>query len=1496
MRDSTEATPRPGVANWLSGGGEMGERIRAFDWANSPLGPVETWPQSLKTAVRIMLTSRQPIWLGWGEQLIKLYNDSYITIVGGKHPTALGQPASVVWREIWPQIGPMLETAMGGVEGTYVEEQRLIMERNGYPEETFYTFSYSPIPNDEGGAGGIICVNTDDTQRVVSARQVGLLRELASRTADARTVEQACALSTDCLSTDPYDLPFAMIYLTDPGSRGVVLAGNPWGIERGHTAAAPFVALDEPSVWPFKTVLRTNRACLVSDLSALEKTLPRDAANRAPHQAVALPIAAQGREGEVGILIVGLNPYRLFDANYQGFLDLVSSQIASAIANARAYEEARQRAEALAELDRAKTTFFSNISHEFRTPLTLMLAPLEETLELHGDLPPTVREQIALARGNGVRLLKLVNTLLDFSRIEAGRTDVSYEPVDLARFTADLASVFRSAIERAGLKYIVNCDDPGEPIYVDRDMYEKVVLNLISNAFKFTFEGEIEVRLRAGESSVQLSVRDTGTGIPETELRHVFERFHRVKGAKGRSIEGSGIGLSLVQELVRLHHGDVTVESVFHEGSTFTVTLPRGSAHLPSDRLIRGETVVAKAHEVNSYVEEALRWLPSEMEPAGIETRDSFTPSLKPPHGRLPNGARVLLADDNVDMREYLRRLLLEAGYTVVVVADGEVALTAAQTEPFDLVLSDVMMPRLDGFGLLKALRDDPHTATIPVILLSARAGEESRVEGLEAGADDYLVKPFSARELTTRVESHIKLAGVRREQEARTAADLKAMEHLNEVGNRCSRMGHDFEGCLDAIMDAAITITGAQKGNLQLYEAKTGELRIATHRGFDEPFLKFFGVITDKEAAACSAALRSSERVIVEDVEQSEIFAGQASLTELLEANVRAVQSTPLISSSGKIFGTISTHFRLRHRPSERDLRLLDLLARQTADYLERRQAEEELRVREDQLKTLVEATPLGVYVVDADFSLRQVNVTALPVFGDIPDLIGRDFSEVIHILWPAQYADEIVRLFRHTLETGESYIMPERIEKRLDRGVTEYYEWRIDRIPLPDGRFGVVCYFRDISMQVLARQQIAESEERHRRLALENQKLYQQEQRMREAAEAATRAKDEFLAVVSHELRSPLNAILGHAHLLRASRRDDTEVRKVMDVIERNGRSQIQLIEDLLDTARIISGKLKLDVRRFDLRSVVNAAIDSMLPAAASKNIRVDFVCPGEASAYEISGDADRLQQVVWNLLSNAVKFTNQGGRVQVALSRESSSVRIVVSDTGKGISADFLPFVFDRFSQGDSSASRRFGGLGLGLSLVKQLTELHGGDVHVESLGEGEGATFTVNLPIRPEPRNNASQNDTQHVRTLHSRPAGYRLDGLNILVVDDDETARDLLSLTLQEHGAITASAASTSGALETLQDSLHTVYGGKPFDVLISDIGMPGEDGYDLMRRVRTHIDPRVNSIRAVALTAYARFEDRLRALEAGYQTHLAKPVEESELNTVIAALTGRISK
>src|SRR3954465_12411953 len=408
---SQEPSPESSGIPFLLGGGEMGARMRAMDWAKTSLGPGEKGPQSLKTAARIMLTSRQAMFVWWGERLINLYNDAYRSILGGKHPAALGQPASVVWREIWDQVKPRAAAAMSGDEGTYDEALLLIMERNGYPEETYYTFSYSPVPNDQGGTGGILCANTDDTRRIVGERQLALLRELAAGTADARTFDEACTRGARALETNPYDLPFALIYLIDPDRRRAVLAGTS-GIGRDHPAVPATADLDGDNPWPFAAVDRTHETLLIDLPQASFGKLPSGAWGRPPGQAVAVPIAPSGQTGQAGILIAGLNPFRLFDDGDRGFLDLVSAQIAASIANAQAYEEERRRAEALAELDRAKTAFFSNVSHEFRTPLTLMLGPIGDLLSgAQGSVSAKQREPLEVAHRNALRLLKLVNTL-----------------------------------------------------------------------------------------------------------------------------------------------------------------------------------------------------------------------------------------------------------------------------------------------------------------------------------------------------------------------------------------------------------------------------------------------------------------------------------------------------------------------------------------------------------------------------------------------------------------------------------------------------------------------------------------------------------------------------------------------------------------------------------------------------------------------------------------------------------------------------------------------------------------------------------------------------------------------------------------------------------------------------------------------------------------------------------------------------------------------------
>ncbi len=771
---NSKAASREPMRDFLSGGGDLGALLRGYPWDTSSLGPPATWPQSLKMAIRIMLTSRQPIWIGWGEDLRFFYNDPYKSIIGGKHPWALARPTREVWSEIWPQIGPMLDTALGGDEGTYVESQLLIMERNGYPEETYYTYSYSPIPNDDGTVGGIFCANSEDTQRVIGERQLALLKDLAAEAAHARNWREACAQSACALERNPHDLPFAMIYIADRDALSAELAGAS-GIAPGHPAAPETIAVNGESPWPIGEVLQSQSVRVVPNLgSHFGADIPAGPWPNPPTHAALIPVLPTGDTGRAGVFVVGLNRFRLFDDNYRGFLGLAAGQIAAAIANAQAHEEERRRAEALTELDRAKTTFFSNVSHEFRTPLTLTIGPIEDMLE---DTPvhllPVHRHRLETAHRNSLRLLKLVNSLLDFSRIEAGRTDVSFEPVDLARLTEELASNFESATERAGLFLAIRCKELPEPVYVDRDMWEKIVLNLLSNAFKFTFEGGIAVELKSSPDRrfALLVVSDSGVGIPRSELPRLFERFHRIEGQRSRSFEGSGIGLALVRELVRLHGGTVEAESEEGKGASFTIAIPCGSKHLAADTIGKSRSRASTSLRAGAFVEEALRWLPDDRNPDDAPDDRADEPGRFTLQGRTA-GARILVADDNADMRAYVRRLL-GSRWQVETVADGVEALAAMRARKPDLVLTDVMMPRLDGFGLLSEVRNDAELRDLPVIVPSARAGEDARVEGLDAKADDYLTKPFSARELLARVNANLEMAHLRRE----TTRDLRESE-----------------------------------------------------------------------------------------------------------------------------------------------------------------------------------------------------------------------------------------------------------------------------------------------------------------------------------------------------------------------------------------------------------------------------------------------------------------------------------------------------------------------------------------------------------------------------------------------------------------------------------------------------------------------------------------------------------------------------------------------
>ena len=1289
------------AAHFLSGGGEMGRLIRSRDWSATPLGRAEQWPQSLRSAVSILLPSRAQICLFWGPDLVAIYNDAYRPTLGMKHPRALGQPARVVWSEIWQDVlRPLLENVLKTGEAFWGSDYSFFLERHGYAEETYFDISYDPVRDESGSVGGVFCIVSETTGHVIGQRRLRTLRDLGRISSEARSVDQVFSKTADVLDNNQFDLPFALLYQVD--ATGSIRCTANCGIDSRRAEEWPLTEASEREVVLGSDRLRQYRA------------LPGTPWPEPARTVVILPIHIPGQP-PFGYLVAGVSPRRALDEGYTDFLKMIASNIAAAISAARVLEEQRARAEALAEIDRAKTAFFSNVSHEFRTPLTLMLGPIEEFLSEDGEpLSPSQRQRLQMVHRNALRLQKLVNTLLEFSRIEAGRVQASYQPTDLALLTAELASNFRSACQKAGIDLIVNCPPLHDPVYVDRDMWEKIVLNLISNAFKFTLEGRIEVRLRCLDRQVELTVRDTGIGIPSDQLPHLFERFRRIEGSCGRSQEGSGIGLALVRELVRLHGGEVHAASEDAKGSVFTVTIPLGTDHLPSERIRSDRTLTSIVAAAAPFVEEALRWLPGE--PA-VDLPTITKSTCASAAGR----PLILLADDNADMREYVHRLLAER-YEVLAVANGVDALDTARERPPDLVLSDVMMPGLDGFGLLRELRADPRTQEIPVLLLSARAGEEARVEGLQAGADDYLTKPFSARELTARVSAHLELASLRRQtreqlrqSQERFRSRAREQTALYELTDRLQHAG-PMSDVFDAALDSIIAALNCHRASV-LLDDEAGVKRFVGWRGLSDGY---------RRAVEGSSPWQRDEKnpwpVCINDIETADL---PESLKLVVKAEgIGAVSLIPLIAN-GALIGRLMVYFDCPHAFSEEELELSLTIARQLAFGIERKRAEEERRQSENRVHELLR-------------ELRQAD---------------------------------------------------------------------------------------------------------HR--------------------------KDEFLATLAHELRNPLAPIRNSLELMKRSPDDERLFQQSRDTIERQVRHLVRMVDDLLDVSRISQNKLELRKERIDLAAVVQSAVETSRPLIEAARQRLSITLPSPAVL--LDADPVRLAQVFSNLLNNASKYSEPGAHIWLTALAADNEVLVRVRDTGIGIPSQELSRIFELFVQVDRSLERSKGGLGIGLTLVQRLIQMHGGTIEVRSDGPGSGAEFTVHLPL---PAQEPIESISPRARWKQATQQARR----RILVADDNRDSADTLSKLLRLLGHEVVAAYDGRRAVEL-------VVRFQP-DVALLDLGMPELNGYDAARMIRLK---RPGNLLLIALTGWGQEEDRRRTKDAGFDHHLVKPVELATLQVLLSS-------
>lgn len=797
-------------ANFFPGNSRMSRTVRQTDWSRTGLGPVAAWPECVRTAIRIALDSDFPLVVLCGTEFVYVYNDASIPIFGDKHPWALGRRAADVWSEAWATIGPMLDAVFATGTATRHDDLLLVLQRRGFVEECYFTFSYSPVRSEGNAVEGIFVAVLETTERVISERRLRTLGDLATQVSLGHGQENAFDLIAAALTRNPHDIPFAAVYLSAGDGQSAKLAlraGLADGADdTGDTPARIVLPAGERSDpgHPVGHALRTGRPQL------FDAAIMPGAAHRCggwpepPRQALALPFRSPGQAQPRGVLVVGVNPRRSLDDGYHAFFDLVAGHIATAVASIEAARADRSRAEAMAELDRSKSAFFANASHELRTPVTLILGPLEEIIERDGQaLPPSVRERLDMVHRNARRLHKLVNSIMDFASIEAGRLLIQREPTDVGLLTADVASLFRSTVESAGLAFSVQCPVPLQNVLIDREMWETVVLNLVCNAFKFTLEGRIDVVLQRGHDMLRLTVADTGTGIAHDDLPHIFERFYRGSSAGARSCDGSGIGLALVRELVRLHGGSIEVHSVPAQGATFSVRIPlefaAADGNAPVTREHGAPSAIAGTMRQACFEEvRRLAAAPAQASVAGpaAQLAGQHGPAGHQAQESVPEPMRVLVIDDNEDVVRYIERLL--AGVCTVSAAhDGVSGLAAIHRDFPDLVLMDVMMPGMSGFDLLRAVRADLAVQTISIIILSARAGEEARLEAIEAGADDYLVKPFNGRELIARVRSHIQMARVRR----------VAIEREGELLQQIAEVQHDLDRVLERTSDAFISL-----------------------------------------------------------------------------------------------------------------------------------------------------------------------------------------------------------------------------------------------------------------------------------------------------------------------------------------------------------------------------------------------------------------------------------------------------------------------------------------------------------------------------------------------------------------------------------------------------------------------------------------------------------------------------------------------------------------
>ena len=1446
----------------------MAGLMRSFDWERTSLGAVETWSQSLKITLNILLTSHHPMFLFWGEELIQFYNDGYRPSLGtDRHPQGLGSRGKEFWHEIWHIIGPQIDAVMTRGESTWNEDQLVPIIRNGCLEEVYWTYSYSPVRDDDGKIKGTLVVCTETTAQVIGERQLRTQRELATQAVGVKTVEQACEISARTLAHNSDDIPFALLYLLDDTQTSARLAGIS-GLEAGALASPQEIEISSDSeicnLWSLRDAIATGESQFIEQLQLKFGELPGGARSHSPNTAFVVPLIAPGQSQIKGFLIAGISPIRPFDDNYKGFFDLVAGQIASAISNARAWETERKLDE-IRETARIKTEavetrmqdVLSSIRDGFvifdydwrltylnERELEIIGRSREDVLgkslwELFPDLIGSEFERCArkvMLERNPIELEFYYPNLSGWFEIKIYPT-----PEGIAAITADInerkqatsalkesETRFRQMSETIENVFWLFDLETKKHLYIspayeqiwgrkrellyadfsswietvypeDRQRLQDVWGRCIENGSQ-----EEEYRIIRPDGSIRW-VRDRGFVVKENgqpyRLAGVTEDITEEKQAEF-ALRESQEQLKLALKTAKLGNCQLDLRS----NQLITSEQCKANFGLPPDADFTYEKLFERIHpEDRLRVQESLQQAIANDTDCDVEYRNIW--------------------DDNSIHWVLIRaRCVYNSGGNPLKMVGMLMDITERKRADEQLRESERRLRRLVESNMFGVLLGDSfggiHYANEYSLNLTGYTLAE--IDNGEVRWDELTPPEFAA-------------------------LDAKAIEEVSTKGV-CTPYEKEFrhkDGRRIPILIGAALLEEPFNENQEII---VFVLDLTQLKQITQERDRFFNLSLD---IMTIANLEGYFTQVNPALERTLGWTSTEITTKPYLDFVHPDDIAPTIAIAQKLSQGINTiGFENRYRCKDNSYRWLSwnvsafpeqqVFYCMARDVTERKQAEIKLQ----QFAALIDNSIDFIGLATAEGKGVYVNPAGCRLMG-LENLEAALETEILDYFFPEDKA--YVR----------DVILPTQIRQGLWQGEINFRHFQTgEAIPVDYSAFAIrdsqtneIVAFATVTRDI--RERVAMQQER--------EKILQREQAAREAAEQANRIKDEFLAVLSHELRTPLNPILGWSKILQRGNLDAKKTEIALETIERNAKLQTQLIDDLLDISRILRGKLSLNEAPVNLATVIQSALETVRLAAEAKSIHIHTA---KASSIGIvNGDEGRLQQVVWNLLSNAVKFTPKGGHIWITLTQVENYAQIQIKDTGKGINRNFLPYLFEHFRQEDSATTRKFGGLGLGLAIVRQLVELHGGTVTADSAGVGQGAIFTVEIPTLSVVKN------TEIFPETNQQPSN--LSGINILVVDDEPDSCELIAFLLQQEGATVTTAASASEVLESIAKSTP--------DLLISDIGMPDMDGYELIKIIRA--SEKGKSIPAIAVTAYAGEVNQQQAISAGFQQHISKPID-----------------